>query len=130
VNGYGAFKVGDRQVKAHRWAYEQAYGPIPKGLVVMHACDVKLCVRPGHLMAGPTAANQRDMTAKGRGRIGTRNGSAILTEADVRAIRREYVLTGKKHANGTRAALALRFGISGVQVHRIVTREVWDWLPD
>lgn len=44
-DGYGRFAVGGgRVVRAQRWAWEQAYGPVPDGLMVMHACDETSCV--------------------------------------------------------------------------------------
>ncbi|MFD5057409.1 HNH endonuclease signature motif containing protein [Streptomyces sp. NPDC058394] len=48
--GYGTFYVG-RTVKAHRYAYEQALGPIPAGLDIDHRCRNRGCVRPSHLRA-------------------------------------------------------------------------------
>ncbi|MDJ1136239.1 HNH endonuclease signature motif containing protein [Streptomyces iconiensis] len=50
-NGYGSFWGADRTVKAHRFAYEQAHGPIPAGLDVDHRCRNRACVRPSHLRA-------------------------------------------------------------------------------
>ena len=47
--GYGHFKVGDRRVGAHRFAYEAFVAPIPEGLVIDHLCRNKLCVNPLHL---------------------------------------------------------------------------------
>ncbi len=44
-DGYGRFAVGGgRVVRAHRWAWVQAYGPVPDGLMVMHGCDETSCV--------------------------------------------------------------------------------------
>lgn len=53
--GYGSFClspafVGDRRlIGAHRWAYENTVGPVPKGLVLDHLCCVRRCVNPDHL---------------------------------------------------------------------------------
>lgn len=47
--GYGSFRVGQRATPAHRWAYEQARGPIPPGLDLDHLCRVPRCVNPDHL---------------------------------------------------------------------------------
>jgi hypothetical protein len=54
-SGYGMFNVvvaGKRtQVLAHRWAYEECWGPIPEGLEISHLCRQKRCVNPDHLKA-------------------------------------------------------------------------------
>lgn len=59
--GYGQISEGGRakrkNLKAHRWSYEQANGPIPKGLVIDHLCRVRLCVRPDHMEAVTSAVN-------------------------------------------------------------------------
>lgn len=62
--GYGIYK----RRRIHRWIWEQANGPIPQGLVVMHLCDNPPCFRLDHLRLGTIADNQADMKAKGRGR--------------------------------------------------------------
>ena len=66
-NGYGlADRGGNKRQLAHRWTYEQAHGPIPAGMVVMHTCDTKACVNLDHLVLGTQADNMADMVAKGR----------------------------------------------------------------
>ncbi len=47
--GYGEFWFNGRLIPAHRWAYEDAYGPIPDGLTIDHKCRVRRCVWPAHL---------------------------------------------------------------------------------
>jgi hypothetical protein len=48
--GYGQFKIPERQVPAHRFAYERKYGPVPHGLVLDHyACDTPACCNPDHV---------------------------------------------------------------------------------
>jgi len=51
---------------AHVVAFLLSDGRLEHGQQVLHRCDVKLCVRPGHLFAGTQADNVRDMIAKGR----------------------------------------------------------------
>lgn len=48
-NGYGHMRDGARTVKAHRFSYETAVGPIPGGLEIDHLCRNRLCVNPDHL---------------------------------------------------------------------------------
>ena len=55
--GYGQFTVfgwkrpdGEwrcKTVRAHRYAYETVFGPIPPGLTIEHECKNHSCVRPG-----------------------------------------------------------------------------------
>jgi hypothetical protein len=57
-DGYGVFGVtsGDTWL-AHRWAYEQWVGPIPKGLTIDHLCRVRNCVNPDHMEPVPPGVN-------------------------------------------------------------------------
>lgn len=55
-HGYGTFMVrsddgSERQVGAHRFAYQLVVGLVPDGLVLDHLCRNKSCVRPLHLEA-------------------------------------------------------------------------------
>lgn len=46
---YGTFQWNGRQGLVHRFSYEQAYGPIPEGMYIDHACHTPACVNPAHL---------------------------------------------------------------------------------
>lgn len=63
THGYGG--VG-RNGYAHRAAWEQAFGPVPEGLQVLHRCDVRKCINPEHLFLGTNQDNMDDKTRKGR----------------------------------------------------------------
>ena len=60
-----------RNVKSHRYVWEKANGPVPKGMVVMHKCDNRYCTLLEHLELGTQSKNLKDMYA--RGRQGNRN---------------------------------------------------------
>lgn len=69
-NGYGHLGGeggrGAPTLAAHRVAYEDAVGPIPAGMYVLHTCDNRPCCNPAHLWIGTQGDNLRDMWAKGR----------------------------------------------------------------
>lgn len=74
---------------AHRVSWELHKGPIPAGMNVCHRCDTPLCVNPDHLFLGNDKDNHQDRARKGRSanRRGERNTLAVLTDAQVLAIR-------------------------------------------
>ena len=83
-HGYGIFKPrkGEAVVKAHRFAWSLANGPIPADAIIMHSCDNPPCCNPAHLAVGTQADNVADMHGKGR-----REYRSKLTSADLHDIR-------------------------------------------
>lgn len=87
-DGYGRFELpGHRQATAHRFAYEIAVGPIPKGQSVLHHCDNPSCVRPDHLFIGTHMDNMQDAMRKDRKY--TDHPNSKLTVEQVRIIKAE-----------------------------------------
>jgi hypothetical protein len=65
--GYGRFNFRGSLWRPHRVAWTLYRGEIPAGAYVLHRCDNRGCVNPGHLFLGTHLDNVRDMLAKGRG---------------------------------------------------------------
>lgn len=67
-NGYGQkySKFAKTTRNAHRVAWENQFGEIPKGLVVMHSCDNRLCVNLDHLSLGTQSENIQQAYDRGR----------------------------------------------------------------
>jgi hypothetical protein len=88
--GYGRLKVPGKlhAERAHRVAWYLAHGRWPDKMVICHTCDVRLCVRPSHLVAAEQAENVADMRAKGRAMAccGTANPNSSLQKGDKETI--------------------------------------------
>ena len=68
-DGYGKVKIGGRDLRTHRVAWEIANcRKVPDELVVMRSCDVPGCCNPAHLRVGTIAQNNQDREIKNRGR--------------------------------------------------------------
>lgn len=131
-NGYGQFYVGNNISEgAHRFSYKVALGEIPIGMMVLHRCDNRPCVRPDHLFLGTSLDNVRDMFSKGRNapkerlrnrrpNNGELNGNARLRAEDVIAIRSSH---------GNTSEWAERFSVAPRTVWAIRTRRLWSTLP-
>ena len=117
-NGYGRLRYGPGRKPAtcHRIIYEHHFGPIPKGMVVMHKCDNRRCVNPDHLHGATQGDNMRDMHKKGRA---TRS---VLTEAEVREIRRLSENGVSTHA------IANSFCVSPATIYNITSGRAWAWV--
>lgn len=63
--GYDRVQFKGKSWLAHRLAYTISHGPIPKGKLVLHHCDVRNCVRPKHLYAGTYKDNMKDCLERG-----------------------------------------------------------------
>ena len=59
-NGYPQINIKGKIVKPSRLSWNMVNGDIPKGKIICHTCDNKLCVNPKHLYAGSHSDNLND----------------------------------------------------------------------
>lgn len=115
---YGKISDGVRKCRpAHSVSWELANGKaVPRGVFVLHACDVPRCVRPSHLFLGNAAINAADRDAKGRQARGIRQGSAKLSDEKVRVIRA---------SRSQATVLGRRFGVTETAVRYARMGKTW-----
>ncbi|PRB76889.1 hypothetical protein CQ012_07770 [Arthrobacter sp. MYb214] len=64
---YGFFYIGNRDVRAHIWAWENIAGlERDTALVIDHICRNTLCVRPGHMQQVSNSLNSAMVAARRR----------------------------------------------------------------
>ena len=137
--GYGVVSVNNKQVKAHRFAYQSAFGPLTADKpFVLHSCDNPSCVNPAHLFAGTNKDNMDDMNRKGRHarQFGDQNparmhpermprgeghGNTKLSDVQVRAIRSSYALGAI-----TLRELGRQYNVSFQCIGLIIVRKRWN----
>jgi len=123
--GYGQFRVNGKMELAHRVSWTLNSGKIPRGLNVLHKCDVCACVNPNHLFLGSQKDNIKDCVKKKRNHVnwpehkGEKHGMSKLTEKDVKEIR-------EKRKNGEKGTkLAKEYKVSRTTIVDIVYGKLW-----
>lgn len=94
-NGYGAFWLNGKLVKAHRVAWVIVNGDIPDGYLICHHCDNPGCQRPDHLFAGTASENSQDRDRKGRNTAAFQRGARNPMWIDGRRRRCPEVVDGQ-----------------------------------
>lgn len=118
-DGYGLFQLNGKTTRVTRLSWLVHHGEIPpRGVNVLHRCDVPNCVRKEHLFLGTQKDNAVDMASKLRG------GHQKLTAAQVREIRQRF------DAGELQRVIAADFGITRETARDIGKRLKWRWLPE
>jgi len=115
-SGYVQLNRGEDRGLAHRVHYVKYKGEIPKGLIVRHTCDNRLCINPDHLIVGTYKDNMQDAIDRNRNQYGERHAKAKLKEVDVINIR-----TSKESTR----ALATKYNMGYGYIWRVRKGEFW-----
>ncbi len=108
----------------HRLVWLLTYGDIPEGQKVLHKCDNPGCVNPEHLFLGTSKDNSQDMVNKGRQEKGESHHSAVLTEVDVRVVRKLF------KEGWSQSAIGRMFDCDHKNIAAIVQRRTWKHIPE
>ena len=119
LDGYPLVKRNQKMNRVSRYIYEECFGPISEGFVIRHKCDNRHCINPEHLEEGTHKQNSLDMVKRNRQAKGSKNGSAKLTESDVKEIRH------LKEKGLRLTDLSNKFGVSVTNVCDIVNKRSW-----
>ena len=104
---------------SHRASWIVNFGEIPKGKIVRHKCDNRICTNPEHLKLGTLKENSQDMVKAKRHAFGTKNGNSKLDEDDIKFIRKML------DRNKNQALIAELFDIHKDTVFKIKSGRSW-----
>jgi hypothetical protein len=120
--GHGHFRLKkSKEIGAHVYSYQLAYGPVPPGLCVLHNCPLKdnpSCVNPSHLFLGTKADNMYDRRNKGGYPQGEDCPSAKLNNEKAARIR---VLA----ATMSHTELAIMFRVTRPAISAVINRKTY-----
>ena len=109
--GYGKIKIKGKTYLAHRVSWELFFGPIPKGMMVLHKCNNPPCVNPYHLYLGDQSDNMQDRSRAGH--MGGRPEPKLYKD-EVLVIR-SLLQAGKL----SQEAIAKMFGVNRRTISRV-----------
>jgi len=117
--GYGQLMINRVPRLAHRLSYLMVTGKIDGDKELMHLCDNRRCVNPGHLVLDTHRNNILDAVEKGLIKSGEKSPYAKLTDAQISDIRHRAF-----YGVDTYLEIAEEFGIHKDYVSNIVRWKV------
>lgn len=130
-SGYGVVKL-DGEAYAHRLSWRACHGPIPRGMLVCHKCDVRACCNPDHLFLGTYKDNRVDADRKGRTAVKDRHpfrrpeiAAKVAGELNANATITSEIAKRVYLSPGSYREIARTFSISKAMVANIRTRVSW-----
>lgn len=115
--GYGKIKHEGKQISAHRVSWELHHGPISPEILVLHKCDVTICVNPGHLFLGSHRDNAVDRSNKDRGN----NSGELSKQSKLKSSQVLSILDDPRDA----LTLSNEYGVSRDAIYAIRKGKAW-----
>jgi hypothetical protein len=125
-DGYVYINVNKKQIGLHRLFYTKYKGAIPRGKLVRHTCDNKLCINPAHLLIGTHKENSRDMLLRGRSMRYGKVTKTKLTIAQVIEIKEAL----KNNYHGLQVHLAKKYRVHKGTIHDIKIGRIWSYIKN
>ena len=97
-NGYPIIKKEGKSTTIFRYIYKKYISDVPKGMVIRHTCDNRMCINPSHLILGTHADNVADRVLRGRSAAGIYHGRSKLIPEQVLFIRNNLDIRASKLA--------------------------------
>lgn len=121
TSGYGRLTVRGRSYQTHRIAFCLTHPQVvlTPEMHIIHACNVKLCCRPYHLMCADAATNMRQAAIDGLLPKGERHACAKLTDLAVVLIIVRW-LAGESPKN-----IAPDYGVLPTAIYNILAGQNW-----
>lgn len=124
--GYGRIWHEGKVVRAHRLAYEWAYGEIPEGMYIDHRCFQRNCVRPDHLRLVTNAQNQQNR--RGANSSNTTGVRGVTWCRKTRKYKARVMLNGKGYHAGYYDTLEAAEAAVIAKRHELFTHDDYeDW---
>ena len=127
-HGYPLIMHKKKCLPAHRKIYEEMFGEIPKGQLVRHKCDNRLCINPEHLELGTFKDNMNDKVKRGRQAKGEQNARSKLKEYQVIEIKR--ILKQGSSLKHNAKLLSEKYGVAVATINDIYYGNTWKHIGD
>lgn len=103
-----------------RHVYEEMFGELPKGTIVRHLCDNKMCINPEHLRKGTQKENIEDALRNKKFPIGSQRSYAKYNELQMYGVK---ILL--KHTGLTNTEIEKITSVDRETIYAVKNNKMW-----